>query len=74
MERKKEISSIHLIPLMDEGRLLLLYADKDTTRKWMMGREDEAKFTALCLDCAESDFDRLSIILEDGVPRKVDIC
>ena len=60
--------------LSDEGRLLLIYADKDSTRKWMAGRGNDALFTTFFMDCAKSGFDCLSIILEDGVPRKVDIC
>lgn len=66
MSQKKEITAIQLIPT-DDGRTLILYADRAATTKLADGNAEDAEFTAFCIEsnCA------ITIFLAEGVPQKV---
>ena len=69
MSRNKKLTSIQFIPVgtKEEQKFLVLYADEVATAQYL----DDTRFTAFCIPTANMSTDSMTILMEDGVVRKV---
>lgn len=73
---RKKLTTIHFIPVEVENekeqKLLVLYADEVATAQYLAGTiNDDTRFTALCIPTPNMSTDSVTILMEDGVVRKV---
>ena len=74
MSRNKKLTSIQFIPVgtKEEQKFLVLYADEVATAQYLAGTiNDDTRFTAFCIPSANMSTDSMTILMEDGVVRKV---
>ena len=73
---RKKLTTIHFIPVEaeneEEQKLLVLYADEAATTQYLTGTiNDDTQFAAFCIPTPNMSTDSVTILMEDGVVRKV---
>ena len=74
MSRNKKLTSIQFIPVgtKEEHKFLVLYADEVATAQYLAGTiTDDTQFAAFCIPTPNMSTDSVTILMEDGVVRKV---
>ncbi len=71
MAKKRRLTSIHIISGNSKDTLIL-WADEAATAQYLAGTiNDDTRFTAFCIPTANMSTDSMTILMEDGVVRKV---
>ena len=73
---RKKLTTIHFIPVevesKKEQKILVLYADEAATAQYLARTiNDDTRFTAFCIPTPNMSTDSMTILMEDGIPRKV---
>ena len=74
MSRNKKLTSIQfiLVGTKEEQKFLVLYADEAATTQYLTGTiNDDTQFAAFCIPTPNMSTDSVTILMEDGVVRKV---